>query len=321
MADIFSTLVALQPDASSVERSPAKDDSRFTANLKQGLYADRRMAVTSANQRIVNGLPLIPETALLYRFDSLVGQDVSDVAGNADLTFTDLTPTLEPGRINQALVFNSPEILYAAGSTFLTDLFIGSWTFHMWVKPVAMAIDDPSGNLLTYLGSTPVDGEPMNWLCNIVAYLDPGTPGFFRPYVYWDQLGGDYVYLEWPSMSLALNQYHFLSVRKTVRLDGKVDLDLFVNGVREVSPAAVDSSAGPGEHPILARGLINAIDALGDPARYNLTLGSYTFNGPIIPPEYPAGPDGSLLGSFDDTSVVAGAQTDRAILDFYRRSL
>lgn len=321
MADLFSSLVSLQADASSVERSGAKDDGRKTANLKQGLYADRRMAVTSANQRIVNGLPLIPETALLYHFDSLVGQVAPDAAGNADLTFTDLTPTLEAGKISQALVFNSAEALYAAGSTFLTNLFLGSWTFHIWVKPVAPAIDDPSGNLLTYIGTAPGDGDTLNWLCNIVAYLDPLTPGFFRPYVYWDTLGGDYVYLEWPSVSLALNQYHFLSVRKTVRPDGLVDLDLFINGARETSAVPVDSSAGPGEHPILARGLVNATDVIADPSRFNLILGSYTFNGPIIPPEYSAGPDGSLTGSFDDTSVVAGAQTDRAILDFYRRSL
>jgi len=319
MSDAFTSLVALYP-SNSVRNDLIGVPGRGS---KGGLYFDKRRSPT------YGGLAKNPQGKIidatvehLWRLDSIPGGIAPDAVGNlVPLTFSDPTPSIVSGEIDGALDFDDAQVLYAETNSLKT-FFEGPFTIEAWVKPRG-SFDEGTGNIVSYLASGANDDGQLHWLFNFAFSFGDAPPGQCYAYIYYE-LNDDaslWVDVDWNTTYFDLDVWAHIALRKTVRADGKVNWDLFKNGVRLVPCSPYDQDGPTGENPDIPRGLAQVVDP-NPLVDYTLVVGgAYTNQSPSIPAGYPFGPDGPLDGMIDDVAFVNVARTDRLILDSYLKGL
>ena len=260
-----------------------------------------------------------PGVSHIWRLSSL-----QDAVGTLHLTHSG-TPSYVAGRNSNAIDFNSIQGLWHNTDT-LKSLFTGAFTLEYWINPrgVGSHISEDSGNIFTYLASTNPGAGDLHWIFNH-ALFDAGG-GKVMLYVYWNPTSDSYQEVDFdvdPDGLLDINTWSHVAIRKTLRPDGKLDLDYFKNGSRIAICHPYSSDNDPaGENPDMGRGMPNMAD-IGTTG-YTLFIGGcYTFKSGGVPVGYDdgQGDNGPFDGRLDDIRLSNFARTDRDILESYRKGL
>lgn len=287
MADLFVTLVSVDPLQSQTERSTGIP--RGPEDVKIGINAGKSVSM-GAGGPIVQGHKHDGNTVALWRFDETdVSAPASDEMLVADLTAFG-TPTPLAGKIIGARQSqDSPQMYFQGyGNAELGACFNGDWSVEMWVYITALPT---IRNLFIY------NGLNFSIVANDTVLVDTAV----------DTTGGVFFhvwhnYYTAPTQLnsvgvLSLNNWHHVGFTREKATGNNWTYKIYIDG-------ALDSTA-------TAAGLDYAVP--GD--FHYVGIGNYVGNTGF-------GTTGSVLdGRLDDTRVSNIARTPAEILESYQRGM